>query len=203
MKVKLSIFLNKIRNLPLIVKIAGLVLTVTLLSLIVILLVSNKTATTQETSEESSNSNLLYSTLLFTPDSIPLDPARIQSVAVVLDLGANSAKKITFSIKFDPESVSLIDLVQKIDPTSALSNSFMTENITIAAAEGNATITLTLKEDAVEQMGRGEIAQLSFRIDPTYAGKLGFTIEDVTIESDNTEGKVLSPQTNILAVTKQ
>lgn len=203
MKQKLSNIIQKIKELPLIFKIGIIAGIIILISLIAILMMLNSKKNTNKSEMKPANENLLYSSLLFSPSVLPLKVGTIQSVPINLDLGTNSAKKVTFTVRFEPDSVNLIDLVQKLDPTSPLSNSFTTENITISVPDGKATISLSLKDGALEQMGKGEIAQFSFRINPKFTGKLGFSIQDVSIESDNASGKTLTPQTNILFITTQ
>ncbi len=202
MKQKLSNITQKIKDLPLLIKIGFIAAIVLLISLISIFVLLGAKKDSPKTETKLENENLLYSSLVFRPQELPLEKNKIQSTPIVLDLGENSAKKITFTVKFEPDSVSLIDLIQKLDPTSPLSNSFATEDVTISVPDGTATISLSLRDGALEQMGKGEIAQFSFRINPQFTGKLGFTIQDVTIGSDKTDGKVLIPQTNTLIITQ-
>lgn len=202
MKQKLSNITQKIKDLPLLIKIGFIAAIVLLISLISIFVLLSSKKDTPKVGTKMENENLLYSSLVFSPNEIKLEKNKIQSAPIVLDLGENSAKKVTFTVRFQPNSVNLVDLIQKLDTKSSLSNSFSTNDIAISVPEGTARIMLSLKENALEQSGKGEIAQFSFRINPEFSGKLGFTLENVVIESDSAKEKFLIPQTNTLIITQ-
>jgi len=144
-----------------------------------------------------------YASLKFEKETISQNDS---SVSIILDMGANSVKSVSFTIEYDP-TLLIADIEQERDDTSALSYSLVPAGKIASpdtAKKGTIRYVLSLKNGAVEQNGKGKIAKFIFKTKPEFTGNAIARIADIKIESDQLGiTEEFFPQTNSLIIQSQ
>ncbi len=143
-----------------------------------------------------------YASLKFEKETISQNDS---AVSIILDMGANSVKSVSFTVEYDPTLLTA-DIEQELDNTSALSYSLVPAgkiSSPSTAKKGTIQYTLSLKNEAIEQNGKGKIAKFVFKTKPEFTGNAVANITDVKITSDQLGiTDEFLPQTNTLIITQ-
>ncbi len=173
-----------------------------LLSLIAVLLGvrSKNTKTKNQVQVQPIETKKYYASLKFDKETISQNES---SVSITLDMGANSVKSVSFTVEYDPTLLTA-DIEQELDSTSALSYSLVPAGKIASpstAKKGTIQYILSLKNEAVEQNGKGKIAKFIFKTKPEFTGTAVVKIADVKITSDKLGiTEEFLPQTNSLII---
>ena len=173
-----------------------------LLSLIAVLLGvrSKNTKTKNQVQVQPIETKKYYASLKFDKETISQNES---SVSITLDMGANSVKSVSFTVEYDPTLLTA-DIEQELDSTSALSYSLVPAGKIASpstAKKGTIQYILSLKNEAVEQNGKGKIAMFIFKTKPEFTGTAVVKIADVKITSDKLGiTEEFLPQTNSLII---
>ena len=173
-----------------------------LLSLIAVLLGvrSKNTKTKNQVQVQPIETKKYYASLKFDKETISQNES---PVSITLDMGANSVKSVSFTVEYDPTLLT-VDIEQELDSTSALSYSLVPAGKIASpstAKKGTIQYILSLKNEAVEQNGKGKIAKFIFKTKPEFTGTAVVKIADVKITSDKLGiTEEFLPQTNSLII---
>ncbi len=201
-KEKINVYWNKIKEISKVRRnqIIALLVLLGIIAMVATILALNS----KENDSVSKQDNFpkLYSTLLFTPNKISLDKRQVESTNINLNVGDNTAAEVSFAITYDPKAIDSFDIKQELDPKSALSNSFVVTK-SIVNPKGRIEMTLSLKPNAIEQIGSGNIAKIFFVPKKDFVGQTTVFFDETNVTSkSNTQKGVFAPGTNALIIVK-
>ncbi len=161
---------------------------------------SKNTKTKNQVQVQPIETKKYYASLKFDKETISQNES---PVSITLDMGANSVKSVSFTVEYDPTLLT-VDIEQELDSTSALSYSLVPAGKIASpstAKKGTIQYILSLKNEAVEQNGKGKIAKFIFKTKPEFTGTAVVKIADVKITSDKLGiTEEFLPQTNSLII---
>lgn len=99
--------------------------------------------------------------LYFTPNTITASFGGKITSEIKVDAGDTPVSYIKVAISYDPKLLSNVTLMPVKDPTSAISNSMISEVENTDLAKGTITLTYTLINGAYQQKGQAILAKFS------------------------------------------